>query len=194
MENTAYIVVIVILAILTVSFLIWALVVQQQVESRDVNLIQNPYAIRIACTNGTQPHAYEIPLENDPQKTGYQTINYCTVNAPPSQFYAVVRQCPAGNTDFSTQLKKFIDWYPIKYTPACGNNWKNITVPVSNQTLPEVDYELEPPVDVNNTTAFGLNGAYDPIAWSTIECAGRLGFTEADTPGLALMKEQTGSA
>lgn len=180
--NTGYIIIIAILAVMVIAFLIWALVTRAQLESKEANLIQNPYCLRVAC--GQQPqYAYQIPLEDDPQRLAYATLNWCTVNAPPTQFIQVVEKCDFGPQDQQAALlRKFIEWYPYNYTPECGNNWKTLyEVPLANEELPggiQPSPNTEPDSESNPNNPVTLNGINDEMALACKSCAAELAQTD----------------
>jgi len=134
------VVVIVILALASIAFLIWALLVQSKFDSRAANIIQNPYCLRVGCADGNLPQAYMLTPQSDPQRVGYQTLNWCVVNAPPTQFVRSLQNCNSGNgyaagSDEYKLLEQFINWYPFQYMPTCGNSFKQ-PVAVADGTAP----------------------------------------------------------
>jgi hypothetical protein len=176
--------IIVILALISVGFLIWALVVQSHHDSRAANLVQNPYCLRTGCTNvdGNLPPAYLLEVEQDPQRSGYQRLNWCIVNAPPAQLVRVLESCANGNTfavgsDEYLLLDAFVNWYPFDYMPNCGNKFTE-PVNVADGTAPGITpSSLAKPADNSNpnyiNSPCNYTGPNDDAGYYAYACASR---------------------
>ena len=156
--------------------------VNQQLASKLESVDQNPYCLRFVCRDPTEPTPVDVPMENDPQKRAYATLNYCTVNGPPEEFQRVVHECEFGSDglepdeNLTEKFRTFLNWYPFLYVPACGYLWKykNVT------TAPDAPSDLRNP---NNRSINGTNGFHSQITLDTLECANRLGMNNSDNPG-----------
>lgn len=177
------VIVIVILALAAVSFLIWALIVQSRYDSRAANIVQNPYCLRVGCGNGSLPLAYLLSPENDPQRVSYQTLNWCIVNAPPTQFVRALENCNGGqgwkdpNSDENKLLAAFINWYPNAYMPTCGNSFKDEPVTtLFDGSAPGIEDQRSPlanPADKQNyiNSPCTYLGPNDDAGAYAIQCA-----------------------
>lgn len=196
---TPVIVVIVILSLIILGLFIWALYNYNMLYQRSASINQNPYCLRVACPIGSTKQAYELTLEEDPQLQTYQTVNYCTVNAPPEQFQAEIANCAnaaqngwvppvidGDNGDFVQLFTKFLNWYPVSYIPGCGYSWKNQEIPTS---LLAEEWELS---SLPNPNGEQLGGINDVLVNYSIACAEYLGLT--NEPGYQQLLDYVNSA
>lgn len=186
------VIIIVILLLVSIAFLIWALITQSKYDSRAANVVQNPYCLRVGCANGHLPLAYELTAENDPQRTAYQTFNWCVVNAPPTQMVRVFQACATGSNVFQPDsdeyklLDAFINWYPSQYMPTCGNSFKDQPVTVADGSAPDTSLgpngklpvsPLAQPDDNSNPYSINSpcnqNGPNDDAGFYAYACASR---------------------
>ena len=197
------VIIIVVLILVSIAFLIWALVTQAKYDSRAANIIQNPYCLRVGCANGQLPQAYLLEPENDPQRSGYQTFNWCVVNAPPTQLIRVFQSCASGNT-FEVNsneyklLDAFINWYPFEYMPTCGNSFKDQPVTVADGSAPDTTQgpngklALSPMAMPNNelyiNSPCNQNGPNDDAGFYAYACASRYPDLQS-TSGYLKLKE-----
>jgi len=186
-NRTPYIIVIIILGLLVVGFLTWALFAQSLVNSRAATIVENPYCLRVACFSGEQPEAFRIPIADDPQRFGYQTLNYCIANAPPSAFTVYLNDCEIENDpEGRRRLADFFAWYPQNYLPTCGNGWKDFNVTLAEEPIPgqtEVSPIVEDDQNIRNpNNRLTLNGLNDPALQAAYCCALKTeGFVEGLT-------------
>jgi len=176
LPKTPILVIIVFLVLALIALLIWALYNYQMVMNRDLTLAQNPYCLRFGCsTPGTQPVPVELSPSDDPQKTAYQTINWCTVNAPPESLTNALQSCSDGSNspNLPGGLSKLADFYLNTYMPTCGYNWKSSSVPVNNS-----DPVNSNPNNPNNPNGYLLNGANDYTLIYLVGCADNIGLTD----------------
>jgi hypothetical protein len=176
----------VLFVILAMVFFILFLTYFSRVESRNANIWQSPYCLRMRCSDGKDP--VPMTFENDKQKQVYSTINYCTINSPPEPFAAAVAQCANKNVPFSGSeaelFKEFIPFYTDQYIPACGYTWKSATVP-ANQPQNGVNDPNDPAT---------LNGANDELISLTYRCATQtMGWTSTEIPALETLKTKCGA-
>lgn len=175
-------VVIGILLIIIIIMIVWVLMLNQQLSSKLNSVDQNPYCLRTVCREPNEHSVVEVPMENDPQKRAYATLNYCTVNGPPEEFQRVVHDCEFGDTglepdaNLTDKFRTFLNWYPYSYVPACGYLWKyrNVTV------APDAPVDVRNP---NNRSINGTNGFHSQITLDTLECANKLGMNNGSNPG-----------
>lgn len=175
-------IIIFILSIIIIGLFIWALIMNQQLRSLNANVIQNPFCLRTACIeDGTHMEAFQLNDSNDPQRKTYQTVNYCTANAPPQQFQEALNVCEFGSDPVMVEkFEEFLAWYPFSYTPSCGNSWRDINVKVANQNLPSTGAPKPPSAltDPNNPASpnnpYFLNGQNDNTSIYALRCAKKL--------------------
>ena len=71
------------LLVIIALLLWWGIYNYQQNLSRSLNVIQNPYCPRVVCPNEScdqDPVLVTLNGIEDPQRTTYQTLNWCLVN------------------------------------------------------------------------------------------------------------------
>lgn len=184
-------VLIAILVLLVIGLLLWALYNYQMLMNRDLTLSQNPYCIRTVCgTPGTEPIPIETPIQDDPQKRSYSTINFCTVNAPPESLTNALQTCAAGSSpvpeELESRLTDFAAFYNGTYIPSCGYTWKSSNVPV-NTANPEATNPQNP----TNPNGLLLNGANDPTITYLVGCADTVGI--AGNPDIEALRQLCGA-
>ena len=117
------------------AVLTYALVVNKRNNEAIKKTTFNPFCPRLICgTPGVQPTA--VKLEDDPQKAGFITLNYCTSNAPSSAFVKALDNCGKGS--HTEEHKFFHDTSPVDgsrkrievykewhdtYDERCGYGW-----------------------------------------------------------------------
>ncbi len=181
-----------ILVALVVGLLIWALINYQLVLSRDLTVSQNPYCIRFICGDpGTKPVPIQLNPSEDPQRATYQTINYCTVNAPPESLTNALQACSDGSspvpTELETRLVEFAAFYNDVYVPTCGYSWKSADVPI-NPSAPPAELADE----TKNPNGALLSGANDSTLIYLVGCADTVGIV--DDPNIEALRKLCGTA
>lgn len=172
-------VLIAILIILVISFLIWALLNYKKVMERSATLSQNPYSIRFVCgKEGTQPIPVQLDPLDDPQRAAVQTINFCSVNAPPEPLTNALQNCAAREApepELQDRLSSFAKFYNKDYIPTCGYTWKTTEVPVAPIDQNPEAYNPENPENPNGNL---LNGSNDYTMQYLVACAEANGLAE----------------
>lgn len=167
------------LAIIVIALLIWALYNYQMILNRSLSVSQNPYCIRMVCgKEGQVPIPIELTKEEDPQKTAYQTINWCTVNAPPETLTMALQQCSTGTVEeaLDERLADFASFYNNEYIPTCGFTWK------SSVTVSET-YESDAN-NPDNPNGYLLTGTNDYTLMYTVACADKVGLSDSNVEEL----------
>jgi hypothetical protein len=126
----------VIFFLISVAMLIWALVNANKIRKTIQNGQANPYCIRTVCASGVEPE--NVPLKDDPQKTGFITLSYCVSNAPSTDFVRSLKTALADTNNTSaesvwyngpslttgkTRIQAYKTWYNDTYRPRCGYKW-----------------------------------------------------------------------
>lgn len=178
-----------ILVIIILVMFAYALYEYQLVTSLEANVSGNPYCVRTICnSDGTQPPINQVPPINDPIRLAYETITYCTVNAPPCELITAVNIC-AGITDPVTgevdlfgdgnlgatgatggivtndQLTQLLDFYNNDYIPRCGYRLGGGQVATT---------ATNPTENVNSPNL--VSGPNDPFLVSLLSCSQKRGL------------------
>jgi len=193
-----------ILALIGLIIFIWALYVFKLVESKNQNLVQNPFCLRFRCENErpyTEKDAYLFKTIEDPQRKFYQKAIYCLSNAMPIQANLMIDKCPTDDPLFREDFKQVLNWYPTYIdNKICGNGW---VVPggvaLADEPIPGQQY-VSPVVENERCSANPnnpqlVNGPNNNIICSMTKCAVLLdtanNSTElTSTPGYASLNSQ----
>ncbi len=166
---TSIILIYIFFSLFILALIIWNIVSFFKLNSEDINQgIQNVFCLRLICKNSEGLADQTVPIQ--PIKVDskhFETLNYCTANAPPGQFQELVKSCsvdPTIMTEYDRELfVNFLDWYPNNYTKTCGNSWIISAEPGSNQRA------------LRNNDEYGNLDA-NLICW-TVACAENLNLT-----------------
>ena len=119
------------LIILILGFILFGYHNKKIVDSRDPDELQSPFCLKPNCIKGNKRIDYELSTKDQT----YETINYCTVNAPPSSFVHELEACASGKSSGTLIPQKIIEFaafYNKFYVDSCGFSWKNAPVQFPN--------------------------------------------------------------
>ena len=117
LPKTPTIVLMILLILVALGLLIWAIINQQRIKSED--LLESPFTLKFTCPNSSAP----IPVYLDKNKGTFETVNFCTVNAPPESLTEALGRCEDPN--LIQKIPELRDFYQNKYLPTCGKDWKS---------------------------------------------------------------------
>lgn len=167
--------VLVIVILLTIAILVlltWSLYDYAKLTSKEINISNNPYCVRSACTNGTQNPAYQVTPVNDPEKLAYQSLNYCVGNSVPCPVLNQLQMCANGSgyTITGNDVKTIADFYYNEYYSVCSYQWGG------GQSVNTTGTPPVPPQNDPNSPPL-VNGPNDPAIAAIVACARTLGVS-----------------
>jgi len=155
--------------LLAIGLVVFILFLNEQLNTRKLQFTQSPYCPNILCPTGTEKTYYPLDPNADPNTATYQTLNYCSINAPPTSFVQSLEVCGGlvSSSDVNTpeytispptkkQVTDFAKFYNQEYVDTCGWSWKNPSPEDLNQKTPQSD----------------------PVVIALSACANQLGITD----------------
>jgi len=146
--------------IIIIGLLIWIVLMHETLNNQDLANNQSPLCLgntspaypTVTCPTGTNLLNVQLNPNENPNTSAYETLNYCSINAPPTSFVQSLELC-AGIIDSSqanvgditippmtsSGVTTFADFYNNNYIQTCGYSWKNPPPPLSGQTTAQND-------------------------------------------------------
>lgn len=146
--------------VIIIGLLIWITLMSNTLSSRDLATSQSPLCLgntsspypTVTCQTGTQLLNVQLDPSQPPNTANYETLNYCSINAPPTSFVQSLELC-AGIIDSSqanvgnivippmtaTGVTNFADFYNNNYIQTCGFSWTNPPPTNLQQSTPQLD-------------------------------------------------------
>lgn len=154
-----------ILILFGLALLAWGLYNRKQLDTHTISDVTSPACFTTSCPSGTNLTPFQLDPSANPDTATYETVNYCTTNAPPTSFVQALELC-AGTIDASelpsgfptidsTQVTNFAAFYNQQYINTCGFGWK--TEPANSSDIANVQT--------------------DPVSVALVGCANQLGIT-----------------
>lgn len=138
--------------LLIIGLTVWIFYLNGTLNTRNLDLTQSPYCPDFQCINGTKKVDYKLDPNGDSDTTEYETLNYCSINAPPTSFVQSLELCGgilskesvnAGGSMISRPTEKqvtdFAKFYNENYVDTCGWSWKNPPPEILSLTDPQPD-------------------------------------------------------